>query len=102
VDSPILLFAPPPTPCPSHGSYHDNRGNFQAQAQTLPLGPYVREFLQEHALEEKVGDSVSLIYNTPVPTWFKLVKSLDLTETQRGELITALTNDWSAGSEGVA
>jgi hypothetical protein len=34
--------------------------------QTLLLGPYVWEFLQEHALEEKLGDSIWLIYNTPV------------------------------------
>jgi hypothetical protein len=89
--SPTLLFAPPPTPTTSHGH---NCGHEQAQG--VSIGPYANEFLHEHVLHEKISDHILLIYNTPLPAWFKLIKSLDLTDLQKGELITALTNDWFA------
>jgi hypothetical protein len=63
---------------------------------TLSLGSDVRQFLQEHGLQEQLGDVITVIYNAPVPGWLKLISSLELTETQRVELFTALTNDWSA------
>ena len=66
------------------------------QPQPLSLSSYIDVFLQEHALQEKFGDSIALVYNMPVSAWFKLVNSLDLTDDQRGELIAALKNDWSA------
>jgi hypothetical protein len=88
-DNPFLHSA---SPSSSRGRYRGQTG--QAQAQPLPLSSYVDAFLQEYGLQEKFGDSIALIYNMPVPAWFKLVNSLDLTDDQRGELIAALTNDW--------
>jgi hypothetical protein len=67
----------------------------QAQAQCT-LGPYIYGFLQEHNLQEMLEDTLSLLYNQPLLAWFKLVKSLELMEIQRGGLNTALVNDWSA------
>jgi hypothetical protein len=96
-DSPVLLFAPPPTPSSSCGRYRNNHDNLAAQAQRA-LGPYVHGFLQEHNLQEKLEDTLLLVHNRPLPAWFKLVNSLELTEIQRGELYMALVNDWSAGA----
>ena len=90
-DSLTLLFAPPPTPTTSCGHNHGRE-----QAQGRSLGPYTNEFLHEHGLHEKISNHILLIYNAHVPAWFKLIKSLDLTDLQKGELITALTNDWFA------
>ena len=91
----MLHFAPLPSASSSHGHYHNDI--VQGQAHTLSLGSYVQQFLQEHELQEQLGDVIMVIYNILVPGWFKLViSSLELTETQQVELFVALTNDWLA------
>ena len=93
-DNLFLHSASPSTATSSHDHYHGQFGH--AQGQALPLSSYVVVFLQEYGLQERLGESVMFIYNMPVPAWFKFVNSLDLTYTQRGELIAVLTNDWLA------
>jgi hypothetical protein len=61
-DNPALLFALPPTPSSACGRYHHNHNNLQAQAQRT-LGPYIYGFLQEHNLQEKLEDTLLLLYN---------------------------------------
>ena len=82
-------FVSPATPTSSH-SY--------GPAQLIAQGSHVDEFLREHALGVNMAATIAVIYNLPVPSWFELIRSLDLTEDQRGELLAAMTNDWAAGN----
>ena len=79
----------PATPTSSH-SY--------GPAQLIAQGSHIDEFLREHALGVNMAATIAVIYNLPVPSWFELIRSLDLTEDQRGELLAAMTNDWAAGN----
>ena len=92
--NPMLLFTPLPSPSSSRGHYHNDI--VQGQVHTLSLGSDIQQFLQEHGLQEQLGDVITVIYNTPVPGWLKLISSLELAEAQWVELFTALTNDCSA------
>ena len=82
----------PTTPTSSH--------SYCGPAQLIAQGSksHIDKFLREHALGVNMAATISVIYNLPVPSWFQLIHSLDLTEDQRDELLVAMTNDWAAGN----